>query len=38
MYGRGLRPLAIVTLVVLIGGLAMAFFSPQPGESACLHW
>jgi heme exporter protein C len=26
MYGRGLRPLAIVTLVVLIGGLAMAFF------------
>ena len=26
MYGRGLRPLAIVTLVVLTGGLAMAFF------------
>ena len=26
MYGRGLRPLAIVTLVVLIGGLTMAFF------------
>jgi heme exporter protein C len=26
MYGKGLRPLAIVTLVVLTGGLALAFF------------
>jgi heme exporter protein C len=26
MYGKGLRPLAICTLVVLTGGLALAFF------------
>ena len=38
MYGKGLRPLAIATLVVLTGGLAMAFFyAPVDGDQGVIQ-